>query len=69
MTIQRKDTPESRDHWEYAERVTREVEAEIVKMRMRSASETVGWLNSEGPLSTSPRVDDLPLRGVHDDHG
>jgi hypothetical protein len=56
MNLKRKDTPESREHWEHAERVTREVEAEIVEMRTRSASATVGWLNSEGPLSTTPDV-------------
>src|SRR5687768_9236799 len=32
------------------------------KPRMRTASESVGWLNTEGPLTVSPRFDALPWR-------
>jgi hypothetical protein len=34
--LKRKDTLESRAHWEYCERVTREVEAEIDRQRERA---------------------------------
>lgn len=29
-------------------------------MRLRSASESVGWLNSEGPLDVAPRFEPFP---------
>jgi hypothetical protein len=38
-SIKRRDTPESREHWDYAERVTREVEAEIIAERKRLTDE------------------------------
>lgn len=35
MNLKRKDTPESAAYWDYAERVTREVEAEITAEKAR----------------------------------
>jgi hypothetical protein len=57
MNLKRKDTPESREHWDYAERTAREVEAEIVRERDRA-----------NPL-TSERVNQLleTMDGQHDD--
>lgn len=37
MSLKRRDTPESREHWDHAERVSREVEAEIAVERERVA--------------------------------
>jgi hypothetical protein len=31
-------------------------------MKLRTASESVGWLNSVGPLSTSPKFDAPPVQ-------
>lgn len=41
MNLKRKDTPESREHWDYAERVTREVKAEIATERARTSGVTL----------------------------
>jgi hypothetical protein len=38
MNLKHRDTPESAAHWDYAERVSREVEAEIVRERERKAA-------------------------------
>jgi hypothetical protein len=38
MDLKRKDTLESRAHWECCERVTREVEAEIERQRARAVT-------------------------------
>lgn len=45
MTLKRKDSPESRVQWDYAERVTREVEAEILAERNRKHAIWIPALN------------------------
>jgi hypothetical protein len=65
MNLKRKDTPESRQHWEYAERVTREVEAEI--QRTQSLGEPIGRLVYEDGSPLSVQQDELvsePQRDV-----
>jgi hypothetical protein len=41
-TLKRRDTPESREHWEYADRVARQVEAEIRAERARADRISLG---------------------------
>jgi hypothetical protein len=51
--IKRKDTPESREFWEFVERVAREEQENRPKWQRREPSPD----------------EQIPLRGVHDDHG
>jgi hypothetical protein len=45
MNLKRKDSPESREYWDYAERVAREVEAEIMKERDRKSAIWIPAMN------------------------
>lgn len=63
MNIKCKDTPESRAHWDHAERVMREVEAEILAERARRL--TIDYGATMHDLFGDWNV---PLRGVHTDH-